>query len=289
MHSPDSSLLNDNSITRLIQIALNEDIGLGDLTTELTISPSQLATANFLCKAEGIISGLHIAEQVFHILGEDVHWQSACADGTAVHKGFVAAQVQGPAHLLLSGERTALNFLQRMSGVATKAHSFAQAVAHTSTRILDTRKTIPGWRRLDKYASQCGGAVNHRMGLFDMIMIKDNHVAAAGGIAEALQAVRSTFEEGLIKIELECDSLEQLELALSIGGFHRVMFDNFSLDDTRRGVEMVNKRFETEASGGITLDTVAAIAECGVDYISTGAITHSAVALDISMDIQLHL
>ncbi len=282
-----SQLLLDASITRLIQIALNEDIGSGDITTELTIPNTRLATAHFVCKSDGVISGTSIAESVFRQLGDDVHFDRLYSDGSLVSKGTVIATLSASASTVLSGERTALNFLQRMSGVASKAYAFTKAVAHTKAKILDTRKTIPGWRRLDKYASQCGGAVNHRMGLYDMILIKDNHLVAAGGIGPALQAVRPTFEEGTIKIELECDTLEQVERALAIGGFHRVLFDNFSIEDLHRGVKLVNGAAEIEASGGITLDTVKAVAESGVDYISTGAITHSAVALDISLDITL--
>jgi nicotinate-nucleotide pyrophosphorylase (carboxylating) len=175
--------------------------------------------------------------------------------------------------------------MQRMSGVATMSRRFVKVVEGTNTKVLDTRKTIPAWRRLDKYASHIGGAVNHRMGLHDMIMIKDNHVAAAGGITKALEAVRPAYDEGRVQIEIECDSLKDVKAALACGGFHRIMFDNFSLEDMRRGVDLVQGKYVIEASGGITLDTVRAIAETGVHFISTGAITHSAIALDISMEI----
>ncbi len=281
------TLLHDSSVSRLIQIALNEDIGMGDITTEATISESARAKATFLCKANGVVCGLPIAESVFRTIHPEISWQPSVEEGAVVERGTVIAQVEGSAHALLSGERTALNFMQRMSGVATMAHRFASAVAHTSCKILDTRKTIPAWRRLDKYAAQCGGAVNHRMGLYDMVMIKDNHIAAARGIERALAAVRPLFEEGRVRIEIECDTLRDVAEALRCGGFHRIMFDNFSLEDSRRGVDAVNGQYETEASGGITLDTVAAVAETGVDFISTGAITHSAVALDISMEIMI--
>lgn len=281
------TLLHDSSVARLVQIALQEDVGTGDLTTELTISGSARARAVLLCKCDGVVCGLPVAEHVLRTLHDDIEFTARCAEGTRVSKGTVIAEVLGNAHAILSGERTALNFIQRMSGVATMAHAFASAIAHTNTKILDTRKTIPGWRLLDKYAAQCGGAVNHRMGLFDMIMIKDNHIAAAGGITGALDAVRSEYEEDRVRIEVECDTLHDVVEALSHGGFHRIMFDNFSPEHLRKGVELVAGTKETEASGGITLQTVQQIAETGVDYISTGAITHSAPALDISMEIMI--
>jgi nicotinate-nucleotide pyrophosphorylase (carboxylating) len=281
------TLLHDSTIARLVQIALQEDVGNGDLTTELTIPPDAKARAVLLCKSDGVVCGLPVAEHVFRTLHDDMEFTARHAEGTVVSRGTVIADVIGNAQAVLSGERTALNFIQRMCGVATMAHAFASAIAHTHARILDTRKTVPGWRLLDKYAAQCGGAVNHRMGLFDMIMIKDNHIAAAGGIVKALDAVRSEYEEDKVRIEIECDTLKDVVEALSHGGFHRIMFDNFPVDHLRKGVELVAGTKETEASGGITLQTVKDIAETGVDFISTGAITHSAPALDISMDIMI--
>jgi nicotinate-nucleotide pyrophosphorylase (carboxylating) len=186
---------------------------------------------------------------------------------------------------LLAAERTALNFLQRMSGVATLTHQYVERVRGTKARILDTRKTIPTWRLLDKYACRIGGAENHRLGLYDMVLIKDNHIAAAGSIEAALRAVQQHWNEQRILIELEVQSFDQLEQALHISGFHRIMLDNFSIDDLRRAVNMIDGRYQTEASGGVRLETVRAIAETGVDFISVGAITHSAPALDIAMDI----
>jgi len=283
------TLLHDASVTRLIQIALNEDIGQGDVTTETTIPESTRARASFLCKADGVICGLPIGELVFRALSEDVVWTVLVEEGTAVTKGTVVARVEGSAHALLAGERTALNFMQRMSGVATMARAFAKAVEGTNAKILDTRKTIPAWRRLDKYASQVGGAVNHRLGLYDMIMIKDNHIAAAGSITKAIRACADVFAEGKINIEVETASLKDIEEVLACGGVHRIMFDNFTPDVMQQAVALVAGAYETEASGGITLDTVRAFAETGVDYISTGAITHSAKALDISMDIALSI
>ncbi|MBL7998755.1 MAG: carboxylating nicotinate-nucleotide diphosphorylase [Candidatus Kapabacteria bacterium] len=281
------TLLHDASVTRLIQIALNEDIATGDVTTETIIPDDTSARASFLCKQDGVLCGISIGELVFRTLGEGVSWHPLHSDGESITKGTVVARLEGPAHILLAGERTALNFMQRMSGVATMARRFAEAVEGTQARILDTRKTIPAWRRLDKYAAQTGGAVNHRMGLYDMMMIKDNHIAAAGGITRALDAAREIFEQGAVRIEIETASIANVREACDHGGFHRIMFDNFTLDMLREGVQIVARRFETEASGGITLDTVRGVAETGVDFISTGAITHSATALDISMDIAL--
>lgn len=280
-------LLNDPTITRLIQIALQEDIASGDITSEATIPDTAKARASFLCKGDGVVCGLPIGELVFRTLSDDVAWHNLVEEGARVNKGSLIARIEGPAHALLAGERTALNFMQRMSGVATMARVYADAVQGTKAKILDTRKTIPGWRRLDKYAAQVGGAVNHRMGLYDMVMIKDNHIIAAGGIKKAIAACRSIFEEGKVKIEVETASLKDVEEVLSVGNVHRIMFDNFTVEQLRQGVALVNGRYETEASGGITLETLRAVAETGVDYISTGAITHSARALDISMDIAL--
>lgn len=282
-----SPLLLDSSITRLIQIALNEDIGSGDITTETTIPDSTRARASFLCKADGIFCGLPILELVFRTLSDDVVIIPQVEEGASVTKGTVIAKLEGPAHALLLGERTALNFIQRMSGVATLAHKFVEAIKGTNATILDTRKTIPGWRLLDKYASQVGGAHNHRIGLFDMIMIKDNHIAASGGITQAIQRCNEIFTEGKTKIEVETSNLAQVQEVLNCGGVHRIMFDNFSVEDMKAAVQLVDGKYETEASGGINLQTVRSYAETGVQYISTGAITHSATALDISLDIAL--
>lgn len=279
--------LYDASVLRLVQIALAEDIGSGDITSEATIPADRRARARLVAKSPGVICGLPVAALVFRTVDPDTAWEGLASDGDTATAGTPLAHIYGSARSLLAAERTALNFLQRMSGVATLTRQYVEAVAGTGVCILDTRKTIPGWRLLDKYACRIGGADNHRQGLFDMVLIKDNHIAAAGGIEAALAAVRRVWEEGRIRIEIEVQSLSELERALACGGFHRIMFDNFSLDDLRRAVTLVNQRYETEASGGVRLDTVRAIAETGVDYISVGALTHSAPALDISMDISL--
>lgn len=234
-----------------------------------------------------MVCGLSVAGLVFRTVDPETVWEALRTDGDTVSAQTPIATVYGAARSLLAAERTALNFLQRMSGVATLTRRYVDAVAGTGARILDTRKTIPGWRLLDKYACRIGGAENHRRGLDDMVLIKDNHIAAAGSIEAALAAVRPLWEQGRIHIEIEVQSLDQLERALACGGFHRIMFDNFSQDDLRRAVARVAHQYETEASGGVRLETVRAIAETGVDFISVGALTHSAPALDISMEIIL--
>lgn len=277
--------LNDASILRLIQFALHEDIGTGDITTESIFDNDAIAGASIVAKQDGVICGMKIAELVFRDFTIDMDWQPFCKDGDYVRKGTVIAQVEATSRILLSAERTALNFLQRMSGVATNARKYAQAVEGTGCRVLDTRKTIPGWRLLDKYAAKVGGATNHRYGLYDMVMIKDNHITAAGSIEKAIEIVLKETERYPLPIEVETASLGDVARVLQVGGITRIMFDNFTPDKVREGVEMVQGRFETEASGGITLENIRDYAETGVDFVSVGAITHSATALDISMNI----
>ncbi|MBI3259191.1 MAG: carboxylating nicotinate-nucleotide diphosphorylase [Ignavibacteriae bacterium] len=277
--------LHDASIIRLIQIALHEDIGDGDITTESIFHEDSLAGASVIVKQPGIICGLRIAELVFQDLSPDINWYALVEEGAEVTAGTVIARVEGSSLALLSGERTALNFLQRMSGVATNASRFVKAVEGTGAIILDTRKTIPGWRLLDKYAAKTGGSHNHRIGLFDMVMIKDNHIAAAGGIHAAIKKCHEELHNDRIKIEVETQTFRDVWEVVECGGIHRIMFDNFTPELMKKAVEFVDKRYETEASGGITLSNVREFAETGVDFISIGAITHSAPALDISMDI----
>jgi nicotinate-nucleotide pyrophosphorylase (carboxylating) len=279
------SLIHDASVLRLVHIALAEDIGDGDITSEAILEPSVYARATLVANADGIVCGLPVAALVFRTHDPDTRVEELVEEGTLVTRGTQIAHVYGSARSLLAAERTALNFLQRMSGVATLTHQYVERVRGTKARILDTRKTIPAWRLLDKYACRIGGAENHRLGLYDMVLIKDNHIAAAGSIEAALRAVQQHWNEQRVLIELEVQSFDQLEQALHIGGFHRIMLDNFSIDDLRRAVNMIDGRYQTEASGGVRLETVRAIAETGVDFISVGAITHSAPALDIAMDI----
>lgn len=274
----------DSSVLRLIQFALREDIGTGDITSDLSIEPTTQGAARFLLKEEGVICGLPILPIVFRQLSDSVHLDILVEEGAYLPANTVIATVTGPALALLSGERTALNFIQRMSGVATKTRQYVDRLAGTNARILDTRKTIPGWRLLDKYATAVGGAKNHRIGLYDMVMIKDNHITACGGIRQAVERVVSEVHtRPSIRVEVEAQSLEDVAEILSCSGVHRVMFDNFTPELVAQGVRMVGNALETEASGGITYSNLREYAEAGVDYISVGAITHSAVALDISM------
>lgn len=274
----------DSSVLRLIQFALREDIGTGDITSDLSIEPTTQGAARFLLKEEGVVCGLPILPIVFRQLSDSVHLDVLVEEGACLPANTVIATVTGPALALLSGERTALNFIQRMSGVATKTRQYVDRIAGTNARILDTRKTIPGWRLLDKYATAVGGAKNHRIGLYDMVMIKDNHITACGGIRQAVERVVSDMHaRPSIRVEVEAQSLEDVAEILSCTGVHRVMFDNFTPELVAEGVRMVGNALETEASGGITYNNLRQYAEAGVDFVSVGAITHSAVALDISM------
>ncbi|GBD07718.1 putative nicotinate-nucleotide pyrophosphorylase [carboxylating] [bacterium HR21] len=282
-------LLRDASVLRLVQIALQEDIGTGDVTTEalfLGYDPP-LGHGRIVAKEAGVICGLPIAALVFREVHPEAVLQPLVPEGVWVEVGTVVAEVLGPAPALLTAERTALNFLQRMSGVATLTRRFVEAVAGTGAVITDTRKTLPGWRRLDKYATAIGGAQNHRLGLYDMVLVKDNHIAAAGGIRPAIERCRRELGESGLRIEVETRSLADVEEVLQCEGVHRVMFDNFPPDQVRRAVELVAGRLETEASGRITLETVRQYAETGVQFISVGALTHSAPALDLSLELIL--
>jgi len=286
MESRASELLNDASIIRLVQIALQEDVGTGDITTECLFSgEAPLAHGRIIAKASGVICGLPIAALVFRELDAEAILQPLVSEGAWVEAGTVVAEVVGPAPAILAAERTALNFLQRMSGVATLTRRFVEMVQGTGATITDTRKTIPGWRRLDKYATAIGGAVNHRMGLYDMVLIKDNHITAAGGIRQAVERCRRELGDASVRIEVETRSLSQVQEVLQCEGVHRVMFDNFPPDEVRRAVELVAGRLETEASGTIRLETVRAYAETGVQFISVGYLTHSAPALDLSLEL----
>jgi len=274
----------------IVRRALEEDIGPGDVTTLWIVSPAARLRGRFLVKETGVVAGLLVAGLVFQLLDPEVRFRPLVEDGTAVFPGDVVAEVEGPGRAILSGERTALNFLQRMSGIATLTRRYVEAVAGTRAVILDTRKTAPGLRLLDKWAVRLGGGQNHRLGLYDMVLIKDNHIAAAGGITGAVARVQQErrpvapeFNSGAT-IEVEVKNLDDLEEALALG-VDRIMLDNVDLATMRQAVEMAAGRVELEASGGVTLKTVAAIAATGVDYISVGALTHSPGALDISLEI----
>ena len=265
---------------RVIQAALDEDIGDGDITSA-TVIPADLAFKGVMqARHPMVVSGLPVAEEVFRLVVPQARFMARAADGDELAAGAVLAEIDGPARGLLTAERTALNLLQLMSGIATLTRQYATRIAGTGCTLLDTRKTIPGLRRLSKYATTCGGASNHRMGLYDGVLIKDNHIAVCGGVAQAVGRAR---QAGLPAIEVECDTLEQVEQAVSAGA-DIVLLDNMPPEILRRAVALVAGRAKTEASGGVTLETIRAIAETGVDYVSVGRITQSAPAVDIGLD-----
>jgi len=272
-------------VRRAVARALAEDLGLrGDITTEATIPPGAQARATFGARRAGVISGLDVARAAFGALDATVVFEPLVADGRKIAAGAVAARVSGPARVLLSGERVALNFLCHLSGIATLTRRYVDAIAGTRARIVDTRKTTPGLRGLEKYAVRCGGGGNHRFGLHDAILIKDNHIVAAGGIGPAIRAARA-FAGHMVKIEVEVTSLDELALALQ-HPIDAVLLDNMDVTLLRQAVEVVAGRAVTEASGGVTLETVRGIAETGVDLISVGALTHSAPILDLGLDFE---
>jgi nicotinate-nucleotide pyrophosphorylase (carboxylating) len=263
--------------------ALKEDLGrAGDITSAATIPTDARAEAVIAARRPGVIAGLQLAEAAFRQMDAATAFDLALADGSRVEPGAVVARILGNARTILSAERTALNFLGRLSGVATLTRRYVDAVAHTNARISCTRKTTPGLRAFEKYAVRCGGGVNHRFGLDDAILIKDNHVAISGGVAEALRRAKAHAGH-LVKIEVEVDTLDQLREALAAGA-EAILLDNMPPAMLRDAVGLNAGRAVLEASGGVTLDTVAAIAETGVDFISSGAITHSAPALDLGLD-----
>ena len=271
-------------IDRLIDLAFAEDIGDGDHTTLSCIPPTAQGRSKLLIKEPGILAGIEIAKEVFRRFDPELKVEVFINDGAEVKPGDVPMIVSGKVQSLLQTERLMLNILQRMSGIATMTHRYAQQLQGTHTRVLDTRKTTPGMRILEKMAVKIGGGMNHRIGLFDMILLKDNHVDFAGGIDKAiLRAKEYCREKGKnLKIEIEVRNLDELQQVLDLGGVDRIMFDNFTPELTRKAVQMVAGRYETESSGGITFDTLREYAECGVDYISVGALTHSVKGLDMS-------
>jgi nicotinate-nucleotide pyrophosphorylase (carboxylating) len=278
-----------DQIDAIIDLALREDIGPGDLTAQSVIPDDASASGQMLLKSNGVISGLDAIARVFRRVDPAIQWQPAVADGDQCSRGTVIGSVDGPARSVLTAERTALNFIQRLSGVATLTRSFVDAVAGTKAQIVDTRKTTPGMRVLDKQAVRHGGGANHRIGLFDGVMIKDNHIVALGGnegIVSGVWAARKRIPH-TVKIEVEVANLDQLRLALESSA-EIIMLDNMSLDQMVAAVEIAAGKGLLEASGGVTLETVRAIAETGVDLISVGALTHSAPALDISLDLRIN-
>ena len=269
---------------RLIDLAFAEDIGDGDHTTLCCIPETAMGKSHLLIKEDGILAGVEVAKRVFARFDPEMKVEVLIGDGAHVRKGDIAMVVSGKVRSLLQTERLMLNIMQRMSGIATMTNKYVERLKGTNTHVLDTRKTTPGMRMLEKQAVKIGGGMNHRIGLFDMILLKDNHVDFAGGIANAINRCHEYLrEKGLdLKIEIEVRNFDELRQAMECGGINRIMLDNFSVDDTRKAVEMVAGRFETESSGGITFDTIRDYAECGVDFISVGALTHSVKGLDMS-------
>ena len=269
---------------RLIDLSFAEDIGDGDHTTLCCIPEDAEGKSRLLIKEDGILAGVEVAKKVFSRFDNTLKVEVLIQDGTPVKKGDVAMIVTGKVRSLLQTERLMLNIMQRMSGIATMTNKYVKRLEGTHTHILDTRKTTPGMRMLEKQAVKIGGGVNHRIGLFDMILLKDNHVDFAGGIKNAIERCHQYLKEKSLdlKIEIEVRNFEELQQVLECGGVDRIMLDNFSVENTRKAVEMINGRFETESSGGLTFDTIRQYAECGVDYISVGALTHSGTGLDMS-------
>ena len=274
----------DKLIDDLIKLAFAEDIGDGDHTTLCCIPATEMGKSQLIIKEDGVLAGVEMARRVFKAFDPELKMTVFIEDGAEVKKGDIAFVVEGKVQSLLQTERLMLNIMQRMSGIATMTARYVKQLEGTHTRVLDTRKTTPGMRMLEKEAVKIGGGTNHRIGLFDMILLKDNHVDFCGGIANALtRCALYQKEKGLhLKVEIEVRTFDEIRQVMEHGGADRIMLDNFSVEDTKRAVEMIGGRFETESSGGITFDTLRDYAECGVDFISVGALTHSVKGLDMS-------
>ena len=269
---------------RLIDLAFAEDIGDGDHTTLCCIPEDAMGKSHLLIKEDGILAGVEVAKRVFARFDPELQVEVLMGDGSKVKKGDIAMVVSGKIRSLLQTERLMLNIMQRMSGIATMTNKYVKQIEGTGAHVLDTRKTTPGMRMLEKQAVKIGGGVNHRIGLFDMILLKDNHVDFAGGISNAISRCHEYLKEKSLdlKIEIEVRNFDEIRQVMDCGGVDRIMFDNFSVEDTKKAVEMIAGKYETESSGGITFDTIRSYAECGVDFISVGALTHSVKGLDMS-------
>lgn len=269
---------------RLIDLAFAEDIGDGDHTTLCCIPEDAVGKSHLLIKEDGILAGVEVAKRVFARFDDTLKVEVFMDDGSEVKKGDIAMLVTGKTRSLLQTERLMLNIMQRMSGIATTTRKYVDLLKGTHTKVLDTRKTTPGMRMLEKQAVKIGGGVNHRIGLFDMILLKDNHVDFAGGIRNAIDKCHKYLDEKSLnlKIEIEVRNFDELEQVFERGGVDRIMLDNFTVADTKKAVDMIAGKYETESSGGITFDTIRQYAECGVDFVSVGALTHSVKCLDMS-------
>lgn len=277
--------LTEDALTSFISAALAEDIGPGDYSSLASIPPEKPGRARLLIKGDGILAGLEVAEKIFKTFDPRLDVQLLLADGASVKVGDIGLIVSGPAASILSSERLVLNCMQRMSGIATLTSRLTEKIIHTKARLMDTRKTTPNFRLLEKWAVYIGGGVNHRFALYDMVMLKDNHVDFAGGIKEAIDRTKSYLDSNNLnlKIEVETRNLKEVEEVLEVGGIDYIMLDNMDNATMKIAVEMINGRFSTEASGGITEENLAEVAECGVDFISMGALTHSVKSMDISL------
>lgn len=273
------------NLDELICMALREDVGDGDHSTLACIPPTAMGKAKMVAKQDGILCGIEVGERVFHLVDKSLQVTLLKHDGDQLHKGDVMMYVEGPSGSILIAERTALNFMQRLSGIATQTHQMVQMLEGLHTRLLDTRKTTPNMRLLEKYAVKCGGGTNHRIGLYDMVMLKDNHIDFAGGIEAAIDRTHDYLKANnkQLRIEIEVRNLEELERVMVHGGVDRVMLDNFDVPMLEKAVKRIDGKYETEASGGITDVTLRSYAETGVDFISVGALTHHIKSLDISL------
>jgi len=275
----------EHLIDELIKLAFAEDVGDGDHTTLSCIPDTAMGKSQLIIKEDGVLAGVEMAIRIFHYFDPSLKVTVFINDGAEVKVGDIALKVEGKVQSLLQTERLMLNVMQRMSGIATTTRSYVKLLEGTKTRVLDTRKTTPGMRMIEKEAVKIGGGVNHRIGLFDMILLKDNHVDFAGGITQAITRAQEYLKtKGKdLKIEIEVRNFDELEEAMQVGGIDRIMLDNFNIENTKEAVRRIAGRFETESSGGITFTTLRAYAECGVDYISVGALTHSVKSLDMSL------
>jgi len=277
--------LDKQLIHHFITNALAEDVGDGDHTSLATIPGNTGGKAKLLVKDHGILAGVELAVEIFRVVDEHLRVNILMHDGDSIKPGDIALEVTGDAKSILTAERLVLNCMQRMSGIATKTHGIVELLKGTNTKVLDTRKTTPGIRYIEKWAVRIGGGVNHRFGLYDMILIKDNHVDYSGGIKQAIENTKKYLSQKgkKLDIEIEVRNLDELDQVLHAGGVNRILLDNFNFDDLRKAVKVIGGRYATEASGGITIDNIRQYAECGVDYISVGALTHSVKSLDLSL------
>ena len=274
-----------HAIDDLIKLALDEDIGPGDITTDNLVAPDTRGKGTIVAKQGLVIAGLQVAEKVFNLLDPQMGFKALYADGDRIADGRTIVEITGSLPALLKGERTALNFLQRLSGIATQTRAFVGEIAGTSVKLVDTRKTTPGWRVLEKYAVRAGGGHNHRMGLYDGVLIKDNHIAVSGGIAKAVKKVKQAISH-LVKVEVEAASIDEVKAALAAGA-DIIMLDNMDLEQIRQAVHIIDNTSLVEVSGNVTRERLSSLAGTGVDLISIGALTHSAVAVDLSMRIEV--